>query len=296
MAFKTSAGEEKPKMSSKALIRQGWLRAVIGLILVYPVIDNAVYFLDLILQPFEISPGRLAIVANNLLFAAAAIYLIRKFVDRKSFISLGFSTRGYALDIMWGFIGSLILMGSGFLILLFLGRVEVISYNPDAVSILYWGAVLLLVAVMEELSFRGYLLSNMMESMNHYLAVGIISVVFGLGHASGQNVSFVGLINCMLMGVLAGLYYVHRRNLWGPIAFHTGWNFFQGTIFGFNVSGRSFNYSLLNTEISGNNLLSGGPNGFEGSLILSFLTVAAVFVLMRFFSKKRRSEVIEVSP
>jgi len=283
-------------MKGMALIRWGWLRAVIGLIVVYPVIDNAVYVLQLILQPFDISPNRLGIAANNLIFAILAIYLIRRLIDRKSFVSLGLAIQGYAKDILIGFIGSFILMGTGFLILYLIGNIQVTSFNPDVVLMSYWAIVLLLAAVLEELSFRGYLLSNMMDSMKPYIAVGIISVAFGLGHATGQHVNLIGLINCMLMGVLVGLYYIHKRNLWAPIVFHLGWNFFQGTIFGFNVSGRSFDYSLLSTEISGNVLVTGGSNGFEGSLILTFVTILSIILLEMILLKGDNRESREPIP
>jgi hypothetical protein len=153
--------------------------------------------------------------------------------------------------------------------------------------LLYWGMTLLFAAALEEMTFRGYMLSNLTASMNKYIALGIISLLFGLGHAAGQNVNIVGMVNCTLMGALVGLYYVHRQNLWAPIAFHLGWNFFQGTILGFRVSGREFDYSFLSTKFSGNELVTGGANGFEGSLILTFLTILTISLYAIILQKRK---------
>ena len=266
-------------MKSDALIKQGWLRAVIGLIVFYPVIDNSIYILRLLTKIIDFTPNRLCIATNTLIIALLAVYLVRRFIDRKSFVSLGFYIKGFARDLLYGFVGSFVIMGTGFLILFLKGNIEVTAINPNFVSLLYWATTLLFAAALEELTFRGYMLSNLTASMNKYIALGITSVLFGLGHAAGQNVSVIGMVNCVLLGVLVGLYYIHKRNLWMPIAFHLGWNFFQGTIFGFNVSGRAFDYSLLSTEITGNDLVTGGRNGFEGSLILTFLTILTIILL-----------------
>ncbi len=270
-------------MKSNALIKWGWLRAVVGLIVIYPVVDNSVYVLELISRLFDFSPGRLAIAANNLIFTILAVFLVRKLIDRESFISLGFSVKRYVKDMLFGFFGAIIIMGTGFLILLMLGNLRITSFNIDVSALLYWGIALFLGAALEEISFRGYMLNNMMASMNNILAAAIIAVLFGIGHGMGQNASVVSIVNCTLMGLFVGLYYIRKKNLWMPIFFHLGWNFFQGTIFGFNISGRSFDYSLLGTELTGSELIIGGKVGFEGSLILTLLTVLVIiFFEIRF--------------
>jgi hypothetical protein len=278
-------------MNNNALIKWGWLRAIVGLVVMYPIVDNSIYVLELIRQLIDFSPNRLCITANNLIFTILAVFLVRKLIDRKSFVSLGFSIKGHLKDILYGFFGAMILMGTGFLILLMLGNLRITSFSIDMSALLYWGLTLLLAAALEEVSFRGYMLNNMMASMNNILAAGIIAILFGIGHGMGQNASVIGIINCALMGLFVGLYYVRKKNLWMPIFFHLGWNFFQGTIFGFNVSGRSFNYSLLGTDLSGSELLTGGEVGFEGSLIVTLLTILAIiFFEIRFRGHRIQKE------
>jgi len=267
-------------MNNKALIKWGWLRAVVGLVIFYPVIDNSIYVLRLMAQIFDASFNRLCVVANTLVLTLLVVYLVRKFIDRKSFTSLGFSIKGFSRDILYGFIGSFAIMGATLLTLKLLGNIQSTSFNPDFSFLIYWAGVFLFAAALEEITFRGYMLSNLMDSMNRFVALGIVSILFGLGHAAGQNASIISLLNCVLLGILVGLYYIHRQNLWMPITFHMGWNFFQGTIFGFNVSGKSFDYSLMGIKVSGNELITGGKAGLEGSLILTVLTILAIFIYL----------------
>jgi membrane protease YdiL (CAAX protease family) len=45
------------------------------------------------------------------------------------------------------------------------------------------------------------------------------------------------MLNIFLAGIFLGAYYINRRNLWFPIGLHFAWNFCQGSVFGFEVSG-----------------------------------------------------------
>lgn len=265
-------------MRTNPLVKQGWLRGVIAVLVFTPVITYSINVLRLLSNMLDVDFNRLCVVTNSLIVALLAVYLTRRFIDRKSFVSMGYSIHGFWKDIVLGFIASFAVISMGVLILFLLGNIEITSLNCDIASMMYWATILLFSAALEEATFRGYMLNNMMESMKSYYAVGIVSVVFGIGHVSGQNISVIGILNCIILGCLVGSYYVHKQNIWAPIAFHMGWNFFQGIIFGFSVSGRSFSYSLLNTQISGNELITGGKVGFEGSLILTMLTVSTMLL------------------
>jgi CAAX protease family protein len=82
-----------------------------------------------------------------------------------------------------------------------------------------------------------------------------------------------------------GITYVHTKNLWFPIFLHISWNYFQGPILGFEVSGMNIK-SLINHDLLGSDLITGGKFGFEGSILLSFLLVAMVIVTDRVLAKK----------
>ena len=80
--------------------------------------------------------------------------------------------------------------------------------------------------------------------------------------------------------------YIYTRNLWFAIFFHLSWNFLQGPVLGFPVSGLKLP-ALLQVTITGEDLLTGGKFGFEGSIIQSLLFLVANIIL--FFYYRRRS-------
>ena len=62
-------------------------------------------------------------------------------------------------------------------------------------------------------------------------------------------------------------------------AMHTAWNFSQGIIFGFNVSGTS-TPSILKCSQVGQNLINGGNFGPESSLIATFVLIVALILII----------------
>jgi hypothetical protein len=61
--------------------------------------------------------------------------------------------------------------------------------------------------------------------------------------------------------------YVRTHQLWLPIGLHLGWNFFEGPVFGFPISGHN-HFSLLEYRISAPMIITGGAYGPEAGLIL----------------------------
>ena len=73
--------------------------------------------------------------------------------------------------------------------------------------------------------------------------------------------------------------YKFRNNLWIPIGIHWAWNFTLGPVFGVVVSGISDDAYAIIPEISGPYILTGGNNGFEGSIVTVLIGVTVGIVL-----------------
>lgn len=106
-------------------------------------------------------------------------------------------------------------------------------------------------------------------------------------HIANPNYSFFSAFELFLSGIFLGISYIHMKNLIFPIALHFSWNFFQGTIFGFNVSGQN-GYSLIKQKRSENNIWNGGEFGFEGSVISMALQIICIIILYLYFSNKTK--------
>ena len=77
--------------------------------------------------------------------------------------------------------------------------------------------------------------------------------------------------------------YLYTRNLWFPISLHFFWNWIQGPVLGYEVSGNRFCETLFSLRLPANNLINGGAFGFEGSLVCTVLaTLFTLFIIWWF--------------
>ena len=156
-------------------------------------------------------------------------------------------------------------------------------YRIDAISIDWTGivlncAMLSIVAVSEEIIFRGILFRMIDERCSTIFAFIISSLLFGIIH-----LTTVDFLSAMAISVEAGFMlaaaYKLRNHLWVPIGIHWAWNFFLGPIFGVGVSGISQDACVIIPKITGPYILTGGDNGFEGSIVTFVLGLALGIIL-----------------
>jgi hypothetical protein len=114
----------------------------------------------------------------------------------------------------------------------------------------------------------------------------ISAVVFGFLHLIYPNATLVAAVAIALeAGILLAAAYVLTRRLWLAIGIHFAWNFTQGGIFGVAVSGNQAR-GLLQSTLTGPELLSGGAFGAEASLFAILVCLAAgVYLLWRAWRK-----------
>jgi hypothetical protein len=150
---------------------------------------------------------------------------------------------------------------------------------------------LVVVAIMpaftEELLFRGILFRWIEEFGGSWLALAVTSALFGMAHILNPNATwFSSFAIAVEAGVLLGGCYMLTRNLWLAMGLHAGWNFTQGEIFDVPVSGID-EHGLVQAQLSGPELLSGGQFGLEASLIcLTIATVTGIVLVVRAAQKE----------
>ncbi len=127
-------------------------------------------------------------------------------------------------------------------------------------------AALSIVAVGEEVIFRGIIFKMIDERFNTISAIVISSLVFGLMHLAAVDL-WTAIAISAEAGIMLAAAYKLRNNLWVPVGIHWAWNFMLGPVLGVSVSGNVQEYSLFAPQISGPYILTGGNNGFEGSII-----------------------------
>jgi len=208
-------------------------------------------------------------------------------IDKKSFKSIGFERILVGKDMLLGLITGFVIMLSGFSILIATHQLQVVSIKPVFLDLLLSTGLFIVVAIGEEVFTRGYILRNLVVSFHKYVALFVSAFIFSIMHLANQDISLISLSIIFLSGLVLGLPYLFTKNLWFPIALHFSWNFFQGPIFGFNVSGTK-TYKLIETNYTQANIWNGGKFGFEGSLI-AVLFLAGALVVLYFLFRNRES-------
>jgi len=223
---------------------------------------------------------------TSLLVIVPLTYVFRRFLDGQSLRSLGLERgQGWVRHIVAGLLLGTVLMGLIFLVEWGAGwlTVEGFSWHVQSPALLLARllAYLLLcvaVALYEELAFRGYIFQNLRADRGIVAALVASSLLFGIFHGLNPNVNLLALANIFLAGVLLAACYLVTRSLWLAMAFHFSWNFVQGPLLSFPLSGLD-TAGLLVTSTQGNPLITGGAFGPEGGLLGSMVMGLGLLLL-----------------
>lgn len=203
-----------------------------------------------------------------------------------SLAGLGRSLAIRKKDLLSGISLAIVLYAVGFGVSLLAGAIEIagVVFNPSSLLISF--VFFLLVAITEEFALRGFVLERMLQGgVNKFWALFLSATLFSLVHIANPNFDFLSFINILLAGILLGSSYIYTRNLCFPIALHWFWNWIQGPVLGYEVSGNKFCDGLLTLYLPETNLINGGAFGFEGSILCTVLMVAGTGVILKMFRK-----------
>jgi membrane protease YdiL (CAAX protease family) len=143
---------------------------------------------------------------------------------------------------------------------------------------------------LEEIVMRGWLMPVLSVRYRPWLGVLVSSVLFALLHLLNPNVSFLSVLNIALAGLLFSLFALWEGGLWGACGLHAAWNWAQGSLFGFPVSGNLITGpALFNLTENGPDLLTGGAFGPEGGLLNTLVSLAACGMLVFFILRKQKA-------
>ena len=279
------------------LIKKGWLRALfffisffiivalfdlIGILIVSQFSEYG--FEEFISDPELIMQNKMMLLMMfcQLLGTLFTVWVFQTFVNKESFTSIGLRFANYEGDFLQGLLVGGALISSGFLILFVFNLIEVDLTYFSFYDQIFYLFLFIIVSLNEEIAIRGYILQNLSQSFNKYIALAISSLVFMLMHIGNPNIGVLPMVNLFLAGIFLGIYTIHKNNLWFPIGAHLLWNYLQGPIYGFEVSGNKIN-SLFEQKLASHVLFTGGGFGFEGSVILTFFLCISIFLMDKKF-------------
>ena len=279
-------------MKDKTSKNIGWYRVLL-IVLPYFFIVGLFQFIGILIAGIDLSQDypektafqKLIISWFNLLGTFLVIWIFMEYVEKQKFTEIGFHIKNRIKDILIGIILGALIMGAGYLLLYFWGEIqfERVLFNFTDLTLIFLH--FLIVALVEEVLFRGYILRNLMISFDKYIALIVSSCLFSLMHGFNPNISSFSLMGLFLAGMLLGTTYIFTKNLWFPIALHFSWNLFQ-SLLGFNVSGQD-SYSIVEHQIREANLFNGGAFGFEGSYLSIVVQLVLIFGIIYYYNRKK---------
>jgi membrane protease YdiL (CAAX protease family) len=190
------------------------------------------------------------------------------------------SLQGAFRSLGLGFIAGMLLFSAVVGVAAIANVYQIVGYAGVNGHVIGFLAIAMMAGFTEEMLFRGILFRWIEEFAGSWIALGTTSALFGLAHMLNPHASwFAAFAIAMEAGLLLGGAYMLTRSLWLPIGLHAAWNFTQGTIFDVPVSGAAA-HGILEAELSGPELISGGAFGLEASLIALVIASAAGIALV----------------
>lgn len=136
----------------------------------------------------------------------------------------------------------------------------------------------------EEILFRGWLMSAIARKLNVAWAVVLVSLVFMLLHyGPGQHWSL--MLGTFLFSLFACGWALRAGNIWGVMGWHAAWNWLLAVGFEVPITGLDVQVPALLVKLSpvGSDALTGGAEGPEGSFLCTlFLAAASAWLFWRY--------------
>lgn len=143
----------------------------------------------------------------------------------------------------------------------------------------------LAVACFEEILFRGYAFQRAVRGLGFSLTQGLFALAFAIVHWGNPGMTGAtkawATLNIALAALLLGLCWRRTGSLALPIGVHLGWNWTQGNLLGFGVSGTEAPGWWTPVFHGRPEWLTGGAFGLEASGVCALVCGVAVLGLWR---------------
>lgn len=174
-----------------------------------------------------------------------------------------------------------------------LGTIQVAGKADADVAALPLLAVLKFAAIVkEELIMRSLLLTGLLMLLRQRAAAALIlsALAFGLIHLNNPGATVLSIFGNAMGGLIYGLAFIASRRIWLPLGLHFSWNFVQGPLLGFPVSGMHA-AGLQQINDLGPAWITGGAYGPEGGLVgivFRFAILGMLLLWIKFSRQARR--------
>lgn len=161
---------------------------------------------------------------------------------------------------------------------------ELTSGTGTRIGILNQLILFIAVGFTEEYLCRGFIQHHLLR-FGPYMALIVTSIIFGLLHFSNPGVTVFAIINIILAGCFMGSVMYAFNSIHAAVGVHITWNWVQGAVFGIPVSGTDVSGYFSTVVTNGNQIVTGGKFGVEGSIACTIVTLILTFVFLRMADK-----------
>jgi hypothetical protein len=207
-------------------------------------------------------------------------------IEKRNLSSIGFSNDNWLKKYAFGFLIGIAMMGIIVVILSVFGYITIEKHPSQPVGVSALASILIVLlgwiiqGGTEEIVTRGWLMNVIGARYNITLGLIISSTFFGLLHLGNPNINYIAILNIILVGLFYGIYVIKANDLWAVCGMHSAWNFAQGNLFGFEVSGLNVEVgSLIDLNLVGNDFVTGGVFGPEAGIISTFVLLSSIFIV-----------------
>lgn len=221
-----------------------------------------------------------------LVFSFGPIFLILwawlALVEKRPLWTIGMERAAAGKQYLRGLLIGLAMFAAAIGLSALLGFISFEAGNPQQQGLAALGGVLLVFlgwmvqGAAEEALARGWILPTIGARYKPVWGLIVSSVIFALLHSLNPNLNPVAILNLFLFGVFTVLFALYEGGLWGVFSIHTAWNWAQGNLFGFEVSGMSPpGGTLFDLMEVGPDVITGGNFGPEGGLAVTAVLVVS---------------------
>lgn len=206
------------------------------------------------------------------------VYIYLTKIEHRDFRSIGLWKDNCISSTLKGFLIGLVIFTLIVVIGVILGQYRFDGFDlSSAVYIIPFLIGLTIQSFSEEIYSRGWAMTYFTRRHSIYVALIVNCLIFALPHMTNNGVDVLSIVNVALSGFMLAVMFLRFDNLWICGGLHTAWNFSQGVLYGFKVSGAQVP-SILNFSQVGYNIINGGAFGPESGLISTFVVVVVIII------------------
>ena len=255
----------------------------IGLFILLFIILKIFTYIFMIYSPIK---EDIFVTLGRFIIVPFVIYFYVTKIEKRSWRSIGFSKGNGFSSTLKGLLFGFLMFSAVVAIGMLLGQFRFEGYDLSSLILVIPYFILFAIQCFsEEMYARGWTITYFFKRHSIFLAMVINCIVFALPHLLSPGIDLLSIVNIFIVGMVFAVMFLRFDNIWVCGGVHTAWNFSQGIILGFNVSGYT-TPSIMKFSQVGQNLINGGAFGPESSLITTAVFIISLIIAVYYPQSK----------